>query len=274
MLFGFDEKKEEDLFVGTSGFSFPDWIGKVYPDGLSKGRMFDYYVKIWRFNALEVNFTYYSSPSKRTIISFLRRSPENFMFIFKAPKLITHDAWKKGEMEEVKKNIEDFLRILEPLKSGGKLGGILLQFPYSFKRSSVNIDYLGAVSMDFKDGNVDIFIEFRNVSWAVKDTFDFLRSIDSNYVIVDEPRLPGLFPYIPGFTGDIAYFRFHGRNERWFEADGSERYDYLYSSEELEKLADDVKKIRKNAKKTFIFFNNCHNGSAVKNALEFRELLT
>lgn len=261
------------IYVGTSGFSFPDWIGTVYPHDIKKNEMFDYYVKNWRFNALEVNFTYYTFPSQRTTYSLLKRAPsENFLFVFKAPQEITHKFWREDNLEDLKILAKDFSNALIPVKKEGKLGGILLQFPYSFKRSIKNIKYLESIKAAFEDQN-DLFIEFRNYSWAKFETFDFLKKLLLSYVVVDEPKLKGLFPYIPKASTENSYFRFHGRNPKWFEAKGSERYDYLYNKEELKKFIGDVKKLSKKTRKTYAFFNNCHNGSAVKNALEFLELL-
>lgn len=264
---------EAKIYLGTSGFSFPDWVGTVYPKGIKKSEMFDYYIKNWKFNALEVNFTYYTFPSQKAINSLLKRSPENFCFVFKAPQDITHKLWKEENTEALETISKDFLSVLKPVKEFRILGGILFQFPYSFKKTSNNFEYLKNLSAVFEN-EVELFVEFRNRVWANRETVDFLRENKLAYVTVDEPKIDGLFPYVPGFTTESAYFRFHGRNTNWFEAKGSERYDYFYSEDELKKFADDVKKILSKIKKVLVFFNNCHNGSAVKNALSFSKLLT
>jgi uncharacterized protein YecE (DUF72 family) len=93
------------------------------------------------------------------------------------------------------------------------------------------------------------------------------------FCIVDEPKLPKLMPYLPRVTSEIGYFRFHGRNPNWFNAPISERYSYLYSEEELKKFIPDIKDISQKTGKTFIFFNNCHAGSAAKNAAQMAKLL-
>ena len=260
------------IYIGTSGFSFPDWIGTVYPEDIKKSEMFDYYVNNWKFNALEVNFTYYAFPSSRTIYSLLRRSPENFCFVFKAPQEITHKLWKEANNNTLRIITRDFLNILNPIKEYRTLGGILFQFPYSFKKTSQNFEYLKKLKEAFEN-KVELFIEFRNRIWACKETFDFLKASGLSYVTVDEPKLKGLFPYIPSFTSKNAYFRFHGRNSGWFEAKGSERYDYFYNDNELRMFAEDIEKISNQVEKTYVFFNNCHNGSAVKNALNLSKLL-
>ena len=123
----------------------------------------------------------------------------------------------------------------------------------------------------FKD--LDIAVEYRHRSWLREEVFEFMKERSITYVTVDEPPIGDLFPYYPYHTTAKAYYRFHGRNKRWFEAEGGERYDYLYSKEELEKFAGDVKKSMKEVEEVFVFFNNCHKGSAVTNALDFSKML-
>jgi len=84
--------------------------------------------------------------------------------------------------------------------------------------------------------------------------------------VVDEPSLPNLFPYKPLATSDLAYFRFHGRNQKWFEVEGDERYNYLYSDEELLLFKEDILKLSRMVRETYVFFNNCYQGQAVRNA--------
>ena len=115
-------------------------------------------------------------------------------------------------------------------------------------------------------------VEFRHESWDKEEVYDFLRENGVTFVIVDEPNLKGLFPYKLVTTTNMAYFRFHGRNEHWFDPN-YDRYDYMYSEEELESFAKDVREIYKKVEKVLIYFNNCHRGQAVENALRMRDLL-
>jgi len=89
---------------------------------------------------------------------------------------------------------------------------------------------------------------------------------------VDEPKLSQLMPYLPNATGPISYFRFHGRNLSWFKASREERYNYLYSEDELKSFLPSIHRIVHATEKAYIYFNNCHAGNAVKNALLLKQL--
>ena len=255
------------IFVGTSGFSFEDWRGEVYPENLPKSQMLKYYWGVLGFNAVEINSTYYSIPSYRTIVSLLRKTPSDFVFTVKLPGHITHEGWRDGIDEDV---VKRYLDSIAPMEGEGRFKMHLAQFPNSFRYSPKNMDYIERISEIFHP----LAVEFRHDSWNRERVYEILKEHDLTYVVVDEPRLDRLFPYVPRLTSDTAYFRFHGRNERWFEAQGGERYDYLYSREELDELVKDVKKLSEKSSETFVFFNNCHNGKAVKNALMFKEMIS
>ena len=251
--------------VGTSGFSFEDWIGTVYPENLKKSQMLSYYWSVLKFDTVEINFTYYSLPSYRTMISLLRKTPSDFVFSVKLPGHATHEGWKKGLDEEV---IERYLEAVKPMEEEERLAMHLAQFPYSFKKSENNLKYLKKLS----DLVRPLAVEFRHRSWDDERVYEALEGMGVTYVIVDEPDIAELFPYRLRVTSDTAYFRFHGRNERWFDPQ-VDRYDYLYSDEDIERFARDISEISKKVKRTLVYFNNCHRGQAVKNALKLKEIL-
>jgi len=256
------------LYIGTSGFSFNDWVGRVYPENIKPSQMLKYYWAVWKFNAVELNFTYYTLPTVKSIISMLRKTPMNFYFVVKLPGKITHEAWKNGEIENC---VNKFLETIQPMIDEGRLKLLLAQFPYSFKFSRKNVEYIEKIREYFKD--LDIAIEYRHRSWLREEVFEYMKKRNIVYVIVDEPPIKELFPYYPYHTTSKAYYRFHGRNKKWFEAENGERYDYLYSTEELKKFAKDVRRSMEEVKEVFVFFNNCHRGSAVINALDFSKML-
>jgi len=198
----------------------------------------------------------------------LRKTPMNFYFVVKLPGKITHEAWKNGEMENC---VNKFLKTIQPMIDEGRLKLLLAQFPYSFKFSRKNVEYIEKIREYFKD--LDIAIEYRHRSWLREEVFEYMKKRNIVYVIVDEPPIKELFPYYPYHTTSKAYYRFHGRNKKWFEAENGERYDYLYSTEELKKFAKDVRRSMEEVKEVFVFFNNCHRGSAVINALDFSKML-
>jgi uncharacterized protein YecE (DUF72 family) len=160
---------------------------------------------------------------------------------------------------------------LIPLISDGKLTCVLAQFPYGFFPNRESLDYLQGFKEQMED--VPVVFEFRNQTWLKEKTFQFLETNGMGFCIVDEPKLPKLMPYVSKATSEIGYFRFHGRNSNWFNVPISVRYDYLYSESELKEFVPGIKDISQKATRTLIFFNNCHAGSAAKNAAQMAKLL-
>jgi uncharacterized protein YecE (DUF72 family) len=259
--------------IGTSGFSFSDWKGTVYPAHIRDRDMLSYYEKELGFSALEVNFTYYTLPSRKSFEAMSQKTSDGFEFVVKAFRGMTHEI-RDGETGAWVDNQEVFKRFkycLLPLEEKGKLTCVLAQFPYGFFPHRENLDYLER----FKErmGNVPLVFEFRNQTWLKDGTFQWLKKNGVGYCIVDEPKLPKLMPYLPQVTSEIGYFRFHGRNPNWFNTPMSVRYNYLYGEEELKEFIPDIETISKATSKTLVFFNNCHSGYAAKNAAQMAKLL-
>jgi uncharacterized protein YecE (DUF72 family) len=264
--------------IGTSGFSFPDWRGGViYPKGLLQKEELIYYQKELGFDTLEVNATYYALLSDKTAFAMEQKTGKGFEFVVKGFRGFTHDpfddrlAGKKPSIEQAFSDIEKFNFSLKPFSEAGKLGAVLLQFPVFFYPSKESQDYIVKCKKAF--AGVPLVIEFRNIGWAKDETFGFLKENDLAYCAVDEPKLERLMPFKSEVTSGVAYFRLHGRNQNWFNAPASVRYDYLYSEEELESFLPDIGKMAEHSKKMYIFMNNCHAGSAVKNAKRMKQLL-
>lgn len=259
--------------IGTSGFSYPDWKGTIYPPGLKEKDMLLYYEKEMGLNALEVNFTYYSLPSQKSFYSMSKKTSKGFDFVVKAYKGLTHEIRDKdtGDIINNREIFQKFKYSLIPLVEDGKLACILAQFPYGFLPNQENIVYLNIFREEMED--IPLVFEFRNQAWLREEIFNFLEKRRVGFCIVDEPKLPKLMPYLPKATSEIGYFRFHGRNPNWFNSPISVRYDYLYSEKELKEFIPDIKDISQKTTKTLIFFNNCHAGSAAKNAIQMAKLL-
>jgi uncharacterized protein YecE (DUF72 family) len=254
-----------EILIGTSGFSFDDWIGEIYPPRTRKQDMLPYYCNTLGFKALEVNYTYYSMPSRKTMESFALRTPRDFSFVIKAYKGITHSV-----EDNVGETCRLFKEGVEPL--GENLKALLFQFPYMFVPTVQNIDHIRKLKDQF--AGYESIIEFRNARWFEEQYFDLLRELSLGFCIVDEPKLKGLMPFIPVLTSTIGYFRFHGRNRSWFREPVEIRYDYLYSEKELRGFVKPITDIASRASgNTFVFFNNCHSGKAARNALMMIELL-
>ncbi len=263
----------KNIKIGTSGFSFDDWIGPVYPEGFKKQDMLPYYEKELGFNILEVNSTYYVLPSQKSIEGMSNKTSDNFEFVVKAHKDMTHQIYD-NEKNVIMDRVDVFNKFkfsIKPLIEAGKLRCVLAQFPYSFQPNERNIEYLKT----FKNlmGSVPVTIEFRNKKWHSEKFMNFLRLNKLGYCVVDEPKISGLMPFKPQNTSPLGYFRFHGRNTNWFNVPMSERYDYLYTQEELEEFVGQIKKLAERTKITVVFFNNCHGGSAAKNAAMLIDML-
>ncbi len=259
--------------IGTSGFSFSDWKGTVYPAHIRDRDMLAYYEKEMGFSALEVNFTYYTLPSQKSFEAMAQKTSDGFEFAVKAFRGMTHEIRQKetGAWLENREVFEKFRQSLLPLMERGKLTCVLAQFPYGFFPNRENLGYL----QRFKERmeGVPLVLEFRNQAWLRGETFQFLEKNGLGYCVVDEPKLPKLMPYLPRATSEIGYFRFHGRNPNWFNTPVSVRYNYLYSEGELKEFIPDIEKVSKTTSKTLAFFNNCYSGYAAKNAAQMAKLL-
>lgn len=192
--------------------------------------------------------------------------PENFQFIVKMHQSITHQ-FKKDESI-----LSAFHDAIEPFKNESKFGGYLFQFPYSFKYSRQSADLIKWICGYFRQEKC--FFEFRHVSWLKEDLFEYLNREKQGFVIVDEPKLNGLLPPVIKLISGEGYIRFHGRNKtNWWKGNNEERYNYLYSSDQLEKWYHEITKILKISYKMFIFFNNHPQGKAVKNAQMLKQMI-
>jgi uncharacterized protein YecE (DUF72 family) len=260
--------------VGTSGFSFPDWKGTIYPPGIREREMLPFYEKELGFNVLEVNFTYYTLPSRKSFEAMSQKTSMDFEFAVKAFRGMTHEIRDKttGGWLDNQEIFKNFKFSLLPLMEKKRLACVLAQFPFGFFPNRESFRYLERFKAEMED--IPLIFEFRNGMWIRDSTFQFLEKNGIGFCIVDEPKLEKLMPYLPRATSEIGYFRFHGRNPNWFNVPIKVRYDYLYSEGELKEFVPDVKEISRRTAKTLVFFNNCYAGSAAKNAARMAKLLT
>lgn len=253
------------IYIGTSGFSYKDWVGPYYPAELPKAKWLNFYAR--EFQTSEINFTYYRLPDPRTLATMANKTPDGFVFTVKASKELTHE--REGNVEA----FPSFVHALTPLIEKQKFGCVLAQFPYSFRASAENRDYLKAFRELMAD--LPVVVEFRNAQWLSSETFALLEEYDLGFCCVDQPRLKGLIPPMAKATSSVAYVRFHGRNAKkwWHHSEAWERYDYSYSEEELEEWVPKIKELDTEAERTFVFANNHWQGQAVDTARQLRLLL-
>jgi uncharacterized protein YecE (DUF72 family) len=254
------------IYIGTAGFSYQDWKGNFYPQAQDKKYMLEYYSS--RFPVVEINSTWHALPSPRSTLSMARRTAPQFQFIVKAYKGLTHSRQDNSQ------DFERFREVLRPLEDHGKLACVLAQFPWGFKNNPENRAYLRRLREELR--SQDIVVEFRNEQWVTEETLDLLRELGMGFCCVDEPRLKGLVkPHVVLTTG-IGYVRFHGRNyETWWDRNRQswERYDYLYSEEELREWVPGILELDDGAERTYAIFNNHYRAKAARNALMLSELL-
>jgi uncharacterized protein YecE (DUF72 family) len=244
----------ENIFLGTSGWSYKEWEGNFYEKRTGQSKL-KAYSRV--FKTAEIDSTFYRNPSRETVMGWLRYSPSDFVFTAKLPKLITHDK-KLGLKGDVKADLEVFLDLMKPLRLGGKLACLLIQLPPKY---SFNLENLEAF-FKLLDSTFQYAVEFRNATWLREETWKLLKEYEVAYTTVDEPLLP---PEVH-LTADFAYFRWHGKGENiWF--------DYRYSPEELDAWTPKVLETSKSVKKLYGYFNNHYHGYAPENCLQLLERL-
>ncbi len=255
-----------EVFIGTSGYSYKDWIGPFYPDGTRESGFLEYYAE--RFGYVELNFSYYAIPAPNLTGNMVKKTRDGFLFGIKAHKSITHDI----DPSELDASIDRFKKGIEPLAAAGRLGAVLFQFPYSFHYTDDNRRHLDKV-LGLFDGYPDA-VEFRNSEWLRDSVYDGLVERKVAIVNVDEPDLPKLLPASGKVTAPLAYLRFHGRNKKdWWTGNNVTRYDYLYTDEELAEWLPRIKKMIEAARILIIAFNNHYKAQAVKNATALKGML-
>lgn len=257
-------ENKQKLFIGTSGYSYEDWRGVFYPENLAANKMLNFYTQ--HFNTVEINATYYTIPKYTSFVRMAENTPDNFQFIIKTNQETTH------RRRENKSSLKMLTESVRPLIEAGKFNGYLAQFPYSFKNSEQNRKYLYETKKII--GDSVLFVEFRNDTWLKPQITQFLKDNDISYVNVDEPEIKGLLPAQDIVSTNFGYLRLHGRNEKdWWDGQGSARYNYEYSEDELNEWLTNISNILRKTYKTYIFFNNHPTGKAVKNAQQMIEIL-
>ena len=263
--------RSPQLHIGPAGWSYEDWKGIVYPRRRERGfRPLVYLARY--FNTIEIDSTFYRIPAP----SFGEKWAEqvepfdDFLFSVKLWQEFTH----------VRAGLDDgALRqwhgALEPLRRAGRLGAVLVQFPWSFKLTRQNTKYLEALAAALAPD--PLAIEVRHDSWNREDFLSWLRERGYAFCNIDQPHLSRCLPPTEHVTAPLCYVRLHGRNaENWFreEADVAERYNYLYSKDELGEWAERFRRLIEKAEKVFVITNNHTEGRAVANALQIKAMLT
>ena len=257
--------------IGPAGWSYKDWEGVVYPQ--KPGKNFDPLEYLSRFfNTIEVNSSFYRPPTTSTTESWARRveKSKDFTFTAKLHRVFTHERGKATKEDE-----KAFRVGMEPLVKAEKLGALLLQFPWSFKNTDEDRLYLTQLLERFRE--YPLVLEVRHTSWNNEHIYEWLEERGVGICNIDQPVFSRSIRPAALTTSPVGYIRMHGRNyQNWFrdKAPRDERYNYLYSLDELDPWIQRIKQVAKQTRETYVITNNHFRGQAVVNALEIKATLT
>ena len=272
-----------EVRIGTCSWADEALSKHWYPKGVPAGERLAYYAQ--HFDTVEVDSTYYRLPAAPMVQRWAERTPDDFVMHVKAFGLMTRHPVKvealppdlrdeapvddRGRVERPSRAFRGevfrrFLEALEPLRTTGKLGGILFQFPSYVVCKDRSLDYLQWAREQL--GEDEMLVEFRHVSWLDDEhrdeTLRFLENIGAAHVIVDAPRIEGaknVVPTVSAMTSPTAYVRFHGRNaDTWNKRvrSAAERFDYLYSEDELREWVEPLQELAGKSETVYAMFNN------------------
>ena len=281
-------KPSHEIYFGVAGWSYPDGEGADYPKKKTRDvhplRFLSQYV-----DCIEINTSFYHPLSERNVKNWLRlvRNRDHFTFTVKLWQRFTHER-----PAITNENVLTFRRGLEPFLQSGKISALLMQFPWSFKNTDENRNYLRSLIKVFKDAHPAV--EVRHGSWENEQFFDFLRGGAASFVNVDQPIVSSSLGPTQIQTADLSYVRLHGQNkENWFKQGASStlpassasltggagggrdaRYDYFYDRRELAPWVNRINSLIVRSKSTVVIANNHYRGSAFYNALELKSMVT
>jgi uncharacterized protein YecE (DUF72 family) len=256
--------------IGPAGWSYKDWEGIVYPQ--KPGSKFDPLEYLARFfDTIEINSSFYRPPAASTAKAWVKRIAENpeFLFTAKLHRVFTHERGKATAQDE-----KEFREGMEPLVSAEKLGALLLQFPWSFKNTEEERIYLFNLLQRFHE--YPLVLEIRHASWNAPDVYERLEELGVGICNIDQPLFSKSIRPDAVSTSAIGYVRLHGRNYKdWFRAEAprDDRYNYLYSLDELEPWIVRIKEVAKQTFESYVITNNHFRGQAVVNALEIKSTI-
>ena len=270
-----------EILVGTAGWSYKDWDGVVYPPGLKRHKHPVEYLAQF-VDCIEINTSFYGPLKPEVVKLWCRKAAgvnPQFQFTAKLYKAFTHSpiaVVQPTSSETIRATGDDERDTkegLDVLAEQGKLGALLAQFPVSFKNTNENRDWVDTVIQKFRE--YPLVIEVRHSSWNNEGILRYFAEKGVSFCNIDQPKLGQSLHPTEHVTAPVGYVRLHGRNYReWFESDNrDDRYNYLYTRDELEGWKERITRIAEKAAKTYAVTNNHFRGQAAVNAIQLKRML-
>jgi uncharacterized protein YecE (DUF72 family) len=263
---------KRNVYIGPAGWAYADWSGILYPKPRPRGFHEAAFLAQW-FDTIEINTSFYAPLQPDHCRLWLEQVAPNPRFLFTAKlwQRFTHESGANAADERAVREGFDVLR------DAGKLGTVLVQFPFLFHHEPDNIGYLKKLLDKFSD--YPLVVEVRHATWNDKGFYEMLYARGVGFCNIDQPVIGRSLKPTERTTGGVGYIRLHGRRyDTWFSDDAElprhERYNYLYSESELEPWAKRVEHVAHHSDKTFVITNNHYEAKGVVNALQLINLLT
>jgi uncharacterized protein YecE (DUF72 family) len=270
-----------DVRFGTAGWSYKDWEGVFYPSGMQHRKMHPLEYLARFFDTTEINTSFYG-PIKAQLAKLWCRKVAavnpRFVFTAKLYRAFTHSpVMGPTSAATIRPTDDDEARTregLDPLANQGRLGALLIQFPLSFKNTSLNREYLDRLLRQFIE--YPRVVEVRDSSWDNAETLASFAHQHVAFCNIDQPVLGRSLAPTDHVTAPLAYVRLHGRNyDQWFDSDNrDDRYNYLYNERELAGWKERIEAVAAKAETTYVITNNHFESKAGVNALELKAMLT
>jgi uncharacterized protein YecE (DUF72 family) len=269
--------------IGTAGWSYKDWEGIFYPSGMQHRKMHPLEYLARFFDTTEINTSFYGPIKAQLAKVWCRKvaavNPD-FLFTAKLYRAFTHSpnaVMEPTSAASIRPTDEDEFRTregLDVLAGEGRLGALLIQFPVSFKNTSLNREYLDRLLRQFIE--YPCVVEVRDSSWDNTDTLAAFAQKNVAFCNIDQPVMGRSLAPTEHVTAPIAYIRLHGRNyDQWFDSDNrNDRYNYLYNERELERWKERIENVAEKAQTTYVITNNHFESKAGVNALELKAMVT
>lgn len=275
-------EEARQIRVGTAGWSYKDWDGILYPPEVTRKKIHPVEYLARFFDVIEINTSFYGHIRPEIGRLWCRKAKAvnpNFIFTAKLHRSFTHSplaVMEPTSAASIRPNDKDETLAregLESLATEGMLGALLIQFPVSFKNTSLNREYLEQLLRQFIE--YPRVVEVRHESWNQPETLEHFLRHNIGFCNIDQPCLGQSLRPTEYVTSGLGYVRLHGRNyENWFDTDSrDDRYNYRYKPAELKKWKEKIEAIAKKALSTFVIANNHYQAKAPVNALELRHLL-